>query len=70
VSGTDNTGGGGGGGGATGQSSPAGNGGKGVVIIRYPDTFATASAITGAPNVIVTGGYKIYRFWQSGSITF
>jgi hypothetical protein len=29
-----------------------------------------ASANTGSPNVIISGGNIIYRFWQSGSITF
>ena len=46
------------------------SGGSGVVIIRYPDLYLEATSNTGSPNVTVTGGYRIYRFWQSGSITF
>jgi hypothetical protein len=61
---------GGGGGGVSDLSNPAGAGGSGVVIIRYPDTYDAATSTTGSPNVIVTGGYRIYRFWQSGSIIF
>jgi hypothetical protein len=67
TSGTANTGGGGGGG-----SNPqvAGTGGSGVVIIRYPDSYSAASATTGSPTITVTGGYRIYKFTSSGSITF
>jgi hypothetical protein len=69
--GTVNTGGGGGaaGYGAT-LNSSSGAGGSGVVILRYPNTYAYATANTGNPNVILSGGNIIYRFWQSGSITF
>lgn len=63
--GTANTGGGGGGGGGAG-----GSGGKGVVILRYPSTFSLASATTGSPTQTTTGGYHIYQFNDSGSITF
>jgi hypothetical protein len=38
--------------------------------LKYPSAFANASNTTGNPNVIVSGGNTIYRFWQSGSITF
>jgi hypothetical protein len=73
-SGTVNTGGGGGSiaGGTGGGSNQltGGSGGSGVVIISYPITYATATATTGNPNVILSGGNIIYRFWQSGSITF
>jgi hypothetical protein len=41
-----------------------------VVIIRYADTFASATSTTGSPNVTVSGGYRIYQFTSSGSITF
>jgi hypothetical protein len=44
-------------------------GGSGIAIVRYPDTFANA-ATTGSPNLIISGGFRTYRFWQSGSITF
>jgi hypothetical protein len=40
------------------------------VIIRYADTFGAASATTGSPTVTVTGGYRIYQWTSSGSITF
>jgi hypothetical protein len=58
--GAANTGGGGGGGG---YMSAAGNGGSGVVIIRYPigALVATGGAIT------TVAGYKIHRFTTSGT---
>jgi hypothetical protein len=40
-----------------------------VVIIRYADTYSAATTI-GSPTVTVTGGYRIYTFTGSGSITF
>jgi hypothetical protein len=40
------------------------------VIIRYPDSYPAASSTTGSPNVTVTGGYRIYNWSGSGSITF
>jgi hypothetical protein len=65
--GTANTGGGGGG-----VSGPTGAyaGGSGVVIIRYSNTLPNATATTGSPSLTNTGGYKIYRWTGSGSITF
>jgi hypothetical protein len=68
--GTDNTGGGGGGGGAL--SKAGGNGGSGVVIIRYSDAFplATSSANVAAGYPTTSGGYRIYRWITSGTITF
>ena len=65
--GTTNT---GGGGGAMIGPNPAGAGGSGVVVLRYPDAKSAASGTTGDPNVIVSGGYRVYRYWQSGTITF
>jgi hypothetical protein len=46
------------------------NGGSGVVILRYADSFSLATATTGSPTVATTGGYRIYTFTASGSITF
>jgi hypothetical protein len=72
MNGTENLG--GGGGGARNESnqdgSTSGSGGKGVVIIRYPDTFPAAASTTGSPGFTTTGGYRIYNFTGSGSITF
>ena len=68
-SGSINTGGGGGGMGTDAPTGFSGSGGSGIVIIRYPDTFATATT-TGSPNVIYANANIIYRFWQTGSITF
>ena len=66
VAGTANTGGGGGGG--TPGNGRAG--GSGVVIIRYPDSYAAASATTGTVTYTVSGGYRVYKFTSSGTITF
>jgi hypothetical protein len=70
--GTINTGSGGGGGGAIGSGggSTGGAGGSGVVIIRYADTYAVAVSTTGSPTITVAGGYRVYQFTSSGSITF
>ena len=62
--GTPNTGGGGGASRNTGLSG--GNGGSGIVMIKVP---APAKAATGA-TVSSVGGYTIYTFTSSGSITF
>jgi hypothetical protein len=71
VAGTANTGGGGGGGGGNDATVGVGkNGGSGVVILRYPDSKPAASATTGSPTVTVSGGFRIYEFTASGSITF
>jgi hypothetical protein len=69
--GTANTGGGGGGGnGATDTAPYSANGGSGVVILRYLNTYADAVSTTGSPTITNTGGYKIYKFNSTGSITF
>jgi hypothetical protein len=60
----------GGGGGASGVGFATGAGGSGVVIIRYSDSFGEAVSTTGSPTYTVTGGFRIYRFTGSGSITF
>jgi hypothetical protein len=67
--GTANTGGGGGGHGGSNGVGTAGSGGSGVVIIRHLDTLPAATT-TGSPTITVTGGFRIYRFTTSGSITF
>ena len=59
----------GGGGGSDGNVA-GGAGGSGIVIIRYPSTFSLASSTTGNPTVTTTGGYNIYTWTSSGSITF
>jgi hypothetical protein len=40
------------------------------VIIRYPDTFAAPASTAGSPTVTVSGGFRIYSWTSSGSITF
>jgi hypothetical protein len=40
------------------------------VIIRYVDTYDAASATTGSPTITVAGGYRVYQWTASGSITF
>ena len=71
TAGTTNTGGGGGGGSNNDSGGVAGKaGGSGIVIIRYPDTYNAAASTTGSPEVTTAGGYRIYKFTGSGSITW
>jgi len=71
TNGTANTGGGGGAGFTAGFAAlNGGSGGSGVVIIRYADTYSAASATTGSPTITVAGGYRVYTWTGSGSITF
>jgi len=67
TAGEANTGGGGGGGPAPGVGSA---GGSGVVILSYPDSYPDPSAVTGSPETTTSGGNKIYKFVNSGTITF
>ena len=46
------------------------SGGSGVVILRYADSFDLATATTGAPTVTTAGGYHVYVFTGTGTITF
>jgi hypothetical protein len=69
TAGTVNTGGGGGGGGLI-AGREGGSGGSGIVIIRYLDAFPAATSTTGSPTITVAGGYRVYKFTASGSITF
>ena len=62
--------GGGGGAGWYGNGIIGGAGGSGIVILRYADTFDAATATTGSPTITVGGGYRVYKFTSSGSITF
>jgi hypothetical protein len=67
TAGTTNTGSGGGGGIYLAYSEA---GGSGIVIIRYADSFAAATSTTGSPTITVAGGYRVYQWTSSGSITF
>jgi len=65
-----NTGGGGGGAGGSGSGVSSGSGGSGVVILAYPSTYPAASSVTGSPTVTTSGGFRVYTFTGTGSITF
>jgi len=63
--------GGGGGGGTAGSFGVpyfGGSGGRGVVIISYPNTFADPVATTGSPSFLDSGGNKIYTWTGAGSV--
>ena len=66
----------GGGGGGAGTASTGGGGGangyggSGIVILRYPSNYSAATSTTGSPTITVAGGYRVYKFTSSGSITF
>ena len=68
TTGLNNTGSGGGGNG--GNQNGSGSGGSGIVIIRYPASFAPARLTTGSPLTYKTGFYRVYVFNASGTITF
>lgn len=66
-----NTGGGGGAGYTDGSSAKnGGSGGSGIILIRYADAFPLATSTTGSPTVTTSGGFRIYAFTGSGSITW
>lgn len=58
----------GGGGGASAYAST--NGGSGIVIVAYSNTYLQAAATTGSPAYSNTGGNHVYQFTGSGSIRF
>jgi hypothetical protein len=41
-----------------------------VVIIRCSSSLPVLAGTTGSPTITVSGGYRIYKFTTSGSITF
>jgi hypothetical protein len=45
-------------------------GGSGIVILRYPSYLAPATSTTGSPEMYVAGAWRVYKFLQSGTITF
>ncbi|CAB4166915.1 hypothetical protein UFOVP964_14 [uncultured Caudovirales phage] len=74
VAGTSYTGGGGGGSNSTPTAgnpiSSGASGGSGIVIIRYPNNYTDAVSTTGSPSFVNSGGYKVYTWTGSGSVTF
>ena len=46
-----------------------GAGGSGIVILKVLTSLAAAST-TGSPTISTSGSYTIYKFTQSGTITF
>ena len=65
-----NTGGGGGGSTANTARGTGGSGGSGIVVLRYSSSYSLPSSTTGNPSVVVAGGYRIYTWTTSGTITF
>jgi hypothetical protein len=72
TSATANTGSGGGGAANRNSANPAGNGGSGIVIIRYPATQSPPASFGGAntPQISYADGYQIYTWTSSGTVTF
>jgi hypothetical protein len=64
-----NTGGGGGGGSHYNANNKGGDGGSGIVVIRYLDIYRDATT-TGSVTYSHVGSYKIYTWTSSGSISF
>ena len=69
TSGTVNTGSGGGGASSAGVTEFSGAGGSGIVILRHSTIYPQATT-TGSPTITTSGGFRIYQFTGSGSITF
>jgi len=67
TSGSVNTGGGGGAGSGW-TNALAGDGGSGIVIVRYPDTYPDAASTSATKYT--SGGYKYYKFNATGSISW
>ena len=68
-----NTGGGGGGSGCqmNGTADAIGaNGGSGIVVVRYPSIYEAATVTGSSVAQSVSGGYRIYQFLASGSISW
>lgn len=57
-----------GGGGNLAGSQFGGNGGSGIVVIKYSEVYPAAISTTGSPTYSVSGGYRIYKFTGSGTI--
>ena len=57
--------GGGGGGGST--EGGGGNGGSGVAIIKIADSII--ATVTGSPSLVTSGGYNVYTFNSTGTIS-
>jgi len=70
ASGSNYGGGGSGARGTHGTSRTGGAGAQGYAEIKYPNTYPDAVSTTGTVTFTNTGGYKIYKFTSSGSITF
>jgi hypothetical protein len=49
---------------------PSNSGGSGIVVLSHPAANYLQAITTGSPNIILSGGNVIYRFWQSGTISF
>jgi hypothetical protein len=64
--GVANTGSGGGAGSSGRCNGPGGNGGSGVVIVRYPGSTTRASGGT----IYTSGGYVYHKFTSSGTWSF
>jgi hypothetical protein len=47
----------------------SGAGGSGVIIVRHQDVYSQAT-VTGAPTITTSGGYIIYKFTGSGTISW